>query len=149
MPHVRICGSPGWVTARGYPTIPVDGECGQEAFDLRRTHFPRMSLATCQDESPYPTDIGLFRAHAVMFQPHYAPDFIKQTGRPLARLAVRYTFVSADVTHYTPAIATLHGSMPIPVIRYHQPSACCGVGKILDSPEPAVDSTPQHPKNGD
>ena len=21
MPHVRICGSPGWVTARGYPTV--------------------------------------------------------------------------------------------------------------------------------
>jgi len=39
--------------------------------------------------------------------------------------------------------------MPILVMWRHQPSACYSVGKILDSPEPAADSTVQHPKNGD
>ena len=97
----------------------------------------------------YPTDTGLFRVLAVMLELHYAPVFIQQTRIPFTRLAVRYTLVSADVIHYTPALALLHGSMPILVMRRHQPSACYSVGKILDSPEPAADSTVQHPKNGD
>jgi hypothetical protein len=62
---------------------------------------------------------------------------------------VCYTLVSVSVIHYTPVITILHRSMPIPGMRYLQPSAGCSAGKFLDSQKLPADSTVQHPENRD
>jgi hypothetical protein len=82
-----------------------------------------------------------------MPQPQHAADFIQQSRWPLIGLAVCYTLVSADVIHYTHKIATLYGRMPFMVTLRHRLSACCSVGKMLDSLNSEADSTEQHHEN--
>ncbi|MBO9880694.1 hypothetical protein J7357_04725 [Xanthomonas sp. D-109] len=58
----------------------------------------RMSLAVGQDEAPYPADVGLLGAQAVMPKPQPATHLLQQPRR----LMRRYGFIVMGVTH-TPA----------------------------------------------
>ena len=49
-----------------------------EPFDLQRAHLTWMPLAVGEDESLDPSDIGCFRAQAVVFDPHMPANFIQQ-----------------------------------------------------------------------
>jgi len=60
----------------------------------------------------------------------------------------RDQFAAVDWARYPLYAVGLAACVAILVMRRHQPSACYSVGKILDSPEPAADSTVHTPKTG-
>lgn len=53
----------------------------EEGLDFRRAHLRRVTLAVVQHVAPYPMDVLIFRADAVMFQSYTLPYLFEQPGR--------------------------------------------------------------------
>lgn len=72
-------GAEGLILGRG-GDIPLDGQVGQERFQLGDAHLPGMALAVEEDESPDPIDVGIFRPDAVMQDADPIPHLVEQPG---------------------------------------------------------------------
>lgn len=81
------------------PQTPVlDRQAGEERLALNFTYLHQITLAAGQDEAPYPAQIGLLGAQAVVPSPQAVAHLIQQLLAPPRRDAS----ISRGVIH-TPA----------------------------------------------
>lgn len=69
-------GAEGLVLGGGGDVV-IDGEVGEEGFDLGSAHIGRMFFAVKKDEAFDPVDVGLFGAVGIVFEAEPVPHLIE------------------------------------------------------------------------